>query len=103
MASYRISEAARRDLERIYRRGMREYGKTQADRYFDAFIDHFEELAEWPYAYPAIDEVRPGYRRAVCGVDSIYYRVRDGIVEIMTILGRQDVDQWLQHNRRNDI
>lgn len=103
MASYRISEAARADLDRIYRRGVRDHGETQADRYFDAFFDHIEELAAWPYAYPAVDEVRPGYRRAVCGVDSIYYRVRDGIVEIMTILGRQDVDQWLQHNRRNDI
>jgi toxin ParE1/3/4 len=40
--------------------------------------------------------VRKGYRRSVCGVDSIYYRVGDdGIVEIMAILGSQDADEIL--------
>jgi toxin ParE1/3/4 len=52
-------------------------------------------LAARPYAYQAVDEIRPGYRRTVCGVDSIYYRVTDNIVEIMSILGRQDIDGWL--------
>lgn len=95
MASYRISEAARADLDRIYRRGVREHGEAQADRYFDAFFRRFEELAARPYAYPAVDEICPGYRRSVCGVDSIYYRVRDDVVDIMRILGRQDVEAWL--------
>lgn len=95
MASYRISETARADLEQIYRRGVREYGEMQADRYFDAFFEHFEELAARLYAYPAVNEVRPGYRRSICGVDSVYHRVIDDIVEIMRILGRHDIDEWL--------
>ena len=49
MASYRISEAAKGDLKRIYRRG----------------------------------------------VDSIFYRIVGNGVEIMRILGRQDIDEWL--------
>ena len=44
---------------------------------------------------PTVDEIREGYRRSVCGVDSIYYRVEGGIVEIMAILGQQDVDEWI--------
>lgn len=32
---------------------------------------------------------------ALCGVDSIYYRVVDGIAEIMRILGRQVAEEWL--------
>jgi toxin ParE1/3/4 len=95
MARYRISEAAREDLERIYRRGVCEYGEAQADRYFDAFFQRFEELAAQPYAYPAVNEIRLGYRRSVCGKDSIYYRVVDGTVEIMALLGRQEIDEWL--------
>ncbi len=95
MANYRISETARADLERIYRHGVREYGEIQADRYFIAFFEHFEKLAARPHAYPAIDDIRPGYRRSTCGVDSVYYRVIDGTVEVMTILGRQDVESWL--------
>ena len=65
------------------------------DRYFEAFFDRFEELAAHPRSYPAVDDIRLGYRRSVCGVDSIYYRVVDDVVEIMRILGQQDVDDWL--------
>jgi toxin ParE1/3/4 len=45
--------------------------------------------------YPAVDDIREGYRRSVCGVDSIAFRIVDGTVEIITILGQQDVEQWL--------
>ena len=34
MANYRINEDAKADLQRIYRRGVLEFGEAQADRYF---------------------------------------------------------------------
>jgi len=80
MAIYRISEDAKADLRQIYRRGIREYGEALVDQYYDAFFDRFEELAEQPYLYQAVDEIREGYRRSVCGVDSIYYRVEGNTV-----------------------
>jgi len=95
MVNYKINEEAKGDLQRIYRRGVLEFGAEQADRYFDAFFKHFEELAERRYQYQAVDDIREGYRRSVCGVDSIYYRVVDDTVEIMRILGQQDVNDWL--------
>lgn len=95
MVSYKISEDAKTDLIRIYRRGVRDYGEAQADKYYDAFFNRFEQLAEQPYLYPAVDNIRAGYRRSVCGVDSIYYRIEDDTVEIMSILGQQDTDDWL--------
>ena len=95
MANYRISEEAKKDLRRIYRRGVLEFGEVQADRYFDAFFKRFEELAHEPHMYQAVDDIREGYRRSVCGVDSIYFRIVDRTVEIMSILGQQDVRQWL--------
>jgi toxin ParE1/3/4 len=58
----------------------------------------FNGLSTWhgsPSLYQAVDDIRPGYRRSVCGVDSIYYRAVDDIVEIMRILGQQDVGESL--------
>ena len=92
MASYRISEDAKADLRRIYRHGVREYGEALADKYYDTLIDRFAELAKQPKLYQAVDDIREGYRRSVCGVDSIYYRVAGDTVEIMCILAQQDVD-----------
>ena len=75
MATYRLSENAREDLRRIYRRGLREYGEARADEYYNALFDRFDQIAERPFLYPAVDDIREGYRRSVCGVDSIYYRI----------------------------
>lgn len=95
MRPYKLTEDAKSDLKRIYARGFREYGAEQAERYFNAFFDHFELLAEQPFAYPAVDHIRAGYRRSMCGKESIYYRIRGGVVEVMAIIGRQDVSGWL--------
>ena len=95
MASYRVREAAKGDLKRIYRRGIIEFGETQADRYFDELFERFDQIANQPFLYPAVDSIRAGYRRSVCGVDSIYYRIVGNGVEIMRVLGRQDADEWL--------
>jgi len=95
MGTYRLTENAKEDLHRIYRRGLREYGEAQADQYYNALFDRFEQIAEQPFLYPAVDDIREGYRRSVCGVDSIYYRIEGETVEIMAIIGRQDLEEWL--------
>jgi len=95
MASYRLTENAKADLIRIYQRGLREYGEGQADDYYEAFFDRFELLAERPLSYPAVDDIRVGYRRSVCRSDSIYYQIRGETVEIMAIIGQQDLEGWL--------
>ena len=102
MVNYRISQEDKEDLQRIYRRGVLEFGAIQADRYFDAFFERFDELALQPHMYPAVDEIRGGCRRTICGVDSIYFRVVDGVVEIMRILGRQDVVPSIRRSIRKD-
>ena len=95
MGTYRLSSDAKADLKRIYRRGLREHGEVQADKYYNAFFDRFEQLAQQPLLYQAVDDIREGYRRCVCGVDSIYYRVDGETVEIMAIIGRQEIDKRL--------
>ena len=92
MASYKISEAAKIDLIRIHQYGVIHFGEDQAGKYFNAFFEHFDKIAEQPFLYPAVDFIRPGYRRCVLGVDSIYFLVKDGSVEIIRIIGRQNFE-----------
>jgi toxin ParE1/3/4 len=67
----------------------------QANTYYDAFIQHFEELADNSLMHPAVDDIRQGYRRSVCGSDNVYYRIAGQTVEIMAVIGQQDVEEWL--------
>ena len=92
MAEYRISNEAAKDLIRIHQYGVEKFRIIQADKYFDSFFEYFEIIANSPYSFESVDHVKIGYRRCVCGSDSIYYRINDDLVEIMAIVGRQDLN-----------
>jgi toxin ParE1/3/4 len=95
MGVYKLTPDAEADLHRIWLRGVRKHGEVQADKYYFAFFDRFEKIAEQPYLYQAVDHIRAGYRHSVCGVDTIYYRIEGDTVEIMNILGQQNTDGTL--------
>ena len=95
MASYRLSPNAKDDLERIWFYGLEQWGVDEADRYITALYERFSELAEKPLLYPAVEHIREGYRRSVCGRDSIYYRIDGENVEIMAVIRQQDLEEWL--------
>lgn len=95
MARYRISNEAKEDLIRIHQYGVEKFGILQADKYFDTFFECFEIIAKRPFAFESVDYIKEGYRRCVCGSDSIYYRLNNDVVEIMAIIGRQDVNNIL--------
>ena len=86
---YKLADAAKDDLIRIHQYGTKQFGERQADKYFDAFFEQFQLIANDPFLYPSVDHIRKGYRRCICGVDSIYFRLFSGQVEIMRIIGRQ--------------
>ena len=92
MASYKLSNQAKEDLIRIHQYGVQKFGMKQADKYFDNFFVYFDLIAERPFSFESVDYIKPGYRRCVCGVDSIYYRISNNTIEIMTIIGRQEID-----------
>ena len=92
MAKYRLSKEARDDLIRIHQYGGQRFGIDQADAYFYFF---FGLIAEHPYSFQPVDHVKSGYRRCVCGSESIYFGIREKTVEIMAIIGRQDLNQRL--------
>jgi toxin ParE1/3/4 len=91
MADYRLSNEAKNDLIRIHQHGVKKFGEVQADKYFNTFFDYFNMIAERPFSYESADNIKEGYRRCVCGADSIFFRVDDKVVEIMAIVGRQDI------------
>jgi toxin ParE1/3/4 len=93
--SYKLSENAEANLTEIYAYGLRKWGEAAAEQYYYALIERFEQIADYPHGYPPVDFIRPGYRRSICGVDSIYYRIEGGRVEIMAVLGRQNTDTAL--------
>ena len=95
MAEYKVSANAKEDLKRIYVYGLVEFGEEKADIYFFGLYDTFDEIANNPYLYQSIDEIRPGYRRCSYQADSIYYRINNSTIEIMAILGSQEVGGWL--------
>jgi toxin ParE1/3/4 len=95
MPSYRLSNEAKEDLIRIHHYGIIKFGMRQADKYFDSFFEYFDIIAQRPFSFESVDFIKTGYRRCVCGSDSIYYRLNNGVVEIMAIVGRQDLNSIL--------
>jgi toxin ParE1/3/4 len=95
MAEYKLSNAAKDDLIRIHHYGVKKFGITQADKYFETFFYYFDIIAQRPFSFESVGYIKSGYRRCVCGVDSIYYRIANETVEIMAIIGRQDLKNIL--------
>ena len=95
MARYKLSIEAKNDLIRIHHYGVETFGITQADKYFDTFFEYFDIIARQPFSFESVDYIKKGYRRCVCGVDSIYFRIENDTVEIMAIIGRQDLNNIL--------
>lgn len=95
MSKYRLSNEAKDDLIRIHQYGVRKFGISQADKYYYSFFEYFNIIAQRPLSFESVDYIKKGYRRCVCGSDSIYYKINGDIVEIMAIVGIQDLNNIL--------
>ncbi|MFC5196367.1 type II toxin-antitoxin system RelE/ParE family toxin [Bizionia hallyeonensis] len=95
MAKYKLSNVAKDDLIRIHHYGVKKFGINQADKYFNSFFEYFDIIAQRPFSFESVDFIKYGYKRCVCGSDSIYFKVNHDIVEIMAIVGRQDLNNIL--------
>jgi toxin ParE1/3/4 len=93
MASFRLSNTAKEDLIRIHQYLVKKFGVRQADKYFNDFFESFELIVNQPYSFESANYVKEGYRRHVTGSDSIYYIIENETVEIMAIIGRQDLTE----------
>jgi toxin ParE1/3/4 len=97
MDKYILSNVAKEDLIRIHHYGVKTFGVAQADKYFESFFFYFDIIAQRPFSFQSIDYIKTGYRRCVCGSDNIYFKVNNDIVEIMAIVGRQDLNSILNY------
>lgn len=96
--TFKLTKDAEADLIRIHQWGIRTHGEIQADRYFSAFFDQFQKIVEQPLSYATVDDIRPGYRRSVCGTDSIYYKIDGQDIVIVAIIGRQDAQHYFENH-----
>ena len=95
MANYKLSNLAKEDIIRIHKYGVEKFGVDQADKYFHTFFENFDIIAENPFSFESVDYIKTGYRRCVCGSDNIYYKINENSVEIMAIIGKQDLKNIL--------
>lgn len=96
MASYRLSNKALDDLERIYLYGITTFGLDQADRYYDGLLGRLQKIADNPEHAQAVENVWPGLRRSVYQSHSVYYLLQRDGVQIVRILGREDITRALR-------
>jgi len=97
MTNYRLSNVAKEDLIRIHHYGVKTFGEKQANKYFESLFENFDRISKSPYSFESVDYIKIGYRRCICGSDSIYFRINnnDKVIEIMSIIVRQDLNNIL--------
>jgi toxin ParE1/3/4 len=95
MFKYRLSNQAKEDLIRIHHYGVKKFGVAQADKYFNSFFEYFDIISQRPYSFEAVGYLKEGYRRCVCGSDPIYFKINEGMIDIMAIVGMQDLNNIL--------
>ena len=74
MAKYRLSNTVKDDLIRIYQYGLEKFGEEEDEKNFYSFFKYFNIIVERPYSIESVYFIKPGYRRCVCGSDSIYIK-----------------------------
>ena len=86
MAEYRLTPAAERDLENIWRHTQQQWSTEQADRYVGILASSFVQLALSPKSAPSCDHIRRSYRRCNVERHMIYFRITDYGINIVRVL-----------------
>jgi toxin ParE1/3/4 len=96
MSEFRLTPAARRDLEGIWRYTLQQWGVEQANRYVDALTDTFQVLADLPKSAPACDHIRAGYRHRGIERHVVYFKIAPyGIAVVRVLHERMDAPRHL--------
>lgn len=91
MGNYKLTTEAKDDIIRIHQFGIKTFGVHQADRYFNELYDCFEIISDQPYLYQVSDQLQGQYRRSVYNSDTIYFVIEEDFIEIVRIVGMQDI------------
>ena len=83
---YILSPLARVDLNKIWDYTAKRWDENQAEAYLRLIQAAIEIAAESPLLSPAIDDVRPGYRRHRAGTHLIPFRQIAGAIDVVRVL-----------------
>lgn len=86
MASYELSETAKRQIAEIYEYSIAEFGQRVARRYLNGLHDVCGLLANQPGMGRDVSDVRSGVRRQRYQSHIIYYEPAPGGVRILDIV-----------------
>ena len=93
MQKYTLTRKARADLKYIARFTWSRWGREQGVKYLTLLDEGFRRLGETPLLGRDCSDIRSGYRKLPVGGHVIYYRLTDGMIEIVRILhGSMDVE-----------
>jgi len=93
--TYRLTEAARRDLVQVYLSGLEKFGLRQAESY-SALLEHaFQTIANNPRIARERTEITPPVRVQPCGSHMIIYEIVEPVVLILRV--RHHREDWLNH------
>jgi toxin ParE1/3/4 len=86
-SGYRLSPAARNDLDDIWNYTVRVWGLVQAERYILSIREVCEALAGGRRQGEPIDHIRHGYRKISVGSHVVLYRLDEpGRIDVIRIL-----------------
>jgi len=86
MNRYVLSPRAQADVEDIWNYTAENWGEPQAERYIRQLQEAIEAVAADPRKARSCDDVRPGYRRYPVGSHVLFFRIVDGVVDVVRIL-----------------
>jgi toxin ParE1/3/4 len=96
MNRYVLSPLARADIENIWDYTAENWGERQAERYAREIQRAIEAVAANPRKGRSCDDIRAGYHKYPVGSHILFFRVVDGVVDIVRILHqRMDFDRHL--------
>ncbi|RMF00820.1 MAG: type II toxin-antitoxin system RelE/ParE family toxin [Alphaproteobacteria bacterium] len=97
MANYRLTPAAKRDLDDIWNYTEERWGRSQAPVYIGLLRSAIERCCDRHYPARPIDHIKPGYFRANAGSHAIIYRWDGDMLVVVRVLhGRRDFKQHLE-------
>lgn len=96
--TYKISNEAEKDLEKIWLYTYDQWSLEQADRYLNLIFDEIEYLSENPKSGKDCSEIRKGYFRSKVKSHFIFYRLdeKKDELDVIRILHQQmDIERKL--------
>lgn len=95
--SYQLTTRAVDDLSDIWNYTFDTWSETQADRYYQMLLGHFQDIADGLMVGKLYADIIPGLFGSVIGQHIIFYRrVQEDLIEIVRILqNRMDLRKRL--------